>query len=296
MDKLISEIQEIIFSIDPELLPLFNIMEKEARFGRTYIGDDLSKLKSGARILEVGSGITLLSCQLAKEGFSVAALEPLCNGFSAFSTLQKIVFSYAKNNNLPLEIIPIPIEKLDRKKEFDFAFSINVMEHVGDIALTLKAVRQAILPGANYRFICANYFFPYEHHFNIPILLSKSLTKRIFCHRILSNNRMDNPLGVWDSLNWITVPAVRKIVKKLPDTSITFNTGTFEKILLRVVNDPEFSARRSALVKILVHATVTLGLHRLTRWIPETIQPIMDCTLISHNLSKSSLSFQNIDS
>ena len=61
----------------PDLLPLFEIYAAEAAFGRLYIAADVERLEYGAKVLEVGAGSLLLSCQLAREGFFVTALEPL---------------------------------------------------------------------------------------------------------------------------------------------------------------------------------------------------------------------------
>ena len=42
------------------------------------------------------------------------------------------------------------------------------MEHVDDVPLVLRRVMSALRPGAAYRFVCPNYRFPFEPHFDIP--------------------------------------------------------------------------------------------------------------------------------
>jgi SAM-dependent methyltransferase len=221
----------------------------------------------------------LLSCQLAKEGFAVTALEPVADGFSSFRELQEIVLAHARDRGIEPEVLPIPVERLARPNGFDFAYSVNVMEHVGDLALALRAVGRALRPGSEYRFTCANYLFPYEPHFDIPIVVSKALTEKLFRRRIYGNRRVDDAAGLWRSLNWITVPKVARAVGNLPDVSVSFDRSMLGTVLLRVVTDRQFSARRSPLVRGLAKVAIKLGLHRMGKWIPPFMQPVMDCSM-----------------
>jgi SAM-dependent methyltransferase len=263
----------------PHLERLFDVFAQEARVGRAWLAPSLDRLAPGAAILEVGAGLMLLSCQLAKEGFAVTALEPLGEGFSSFSELQKIVLTHAQAQRIAPDILPVPVEQLEREGSFDFAYSVNVMEHVGDFRLALEAVGRAIRPGSEYRFTCANYLFPYEPHFDIPIVFSKLLTEKLFRRRIYGNGRVEDAAGVWNSLNWISVPKVARAVRTLPEVSVSFNRGMLEAVLLRVVNDPEFSSRRSPLIRSVTKCAVKLRLHRLVKWIPPFMQPVMDCSI-----------------
>ena len=52
-----------------------------------------------------------------------------------------------------------------------------------------------------------------------------------------------------------------------------------EAVLLRAVGDREFFARRSPFVRSLAKGAVSLGLHRLGKWIPPFLQPVMDCSM-----------------
>jgi hypothetical protein len=156
---------------------------------------------------------------------------------------------------------------------------MNVMEHAGDFALALKRVACALRPGAEYRFICANYLFPYEPHFDIPIVLSKALTEKLFRRRIYGNRRVGDAAAVWKSLNWITVPKVARAVRNLPDASVSFNRSALESVLLRFIDDLEFCSRRSPFVRSVTKCALKLGLHRLVKWIPPFMQPVMDCSI-----------------
>jgi len=279
IEPLLDDVRDIVRRDAPHLERLLEIFAQEARFGREWLTPSLNRLAPGAAILEVGAGLMLLSCQLAKEGFRVAALEPVGEGFSSFSELQKLVLVYAEKRGIAPEVLPIPVEQLDQDSSFDFAYSINVMEHVGNFAVALERVGRAIRPGCEYRFMCANYLFPYEPHFNIPTLFSKSLTEKLFRRRIHANTRVDDAAGVWKSLNWITVPKVVRAVRNLSGVSVSFDRSMLEAVLLRAVGDREFSERRSPWVRSLAKGAVGLGLHRLGKWIPPFLQPVMDCSM-----------------
>ena len=58
----------------PEMLSVFEIYAAEAMFGRRYISAEIDRLRPEAKILEIGAGSFLLSCQLVREGFKVTAL------------------------------------------------------------------------------------------------------------------------------------------------------------------------------------------------------------------------------
>lgn len=283
IQSLLQEIMDIVQHKAPHLEELFNVFAQEACTGRAWLAENLACLTHGARILEVGAGLMLLSCQLTKEGFAVSSLEPLGDGFSSFIELQKIVLAYAEKNNIMPMVIPIAVEQLTLENEFDFAFSINVMEHVSDVSIALERTIHAIRPGAEYRFICPNYLFPYEPHFNIPIIFSKSLTEKLLRRRIYDNTRVGDPTGLWKSLNWITVSKVLKTVQRMPDVSFYFDRTILKTLLTRVTNDKEFSNRRSPWIRKCAHLIVSLGLHQLVEWIPPIVQPAMDCTIKRKN-------------
>jgi SAM-dependent methyltransferase len=279
IEPLLGDVRSIVRRDAPHLERLLDIFAQEARVGRQWLEPSLNKLAPGAAVLEVGAGLMLLSCELAKEGFRVTALEPVGEGFSSFAELQKLVLAYAGKRGIAPEVLPIPVEQLDWESRFDFAYSINVMEHVGNFALALERVGRAIRPGSEYRFMCANYLFPYEPHFNIPTVFSKSLTEKLFRRRIYGNTRVGDAAGVWKSLNWITVPKVVRATRNMSEVSVSFDRGMLEAVLLRTVGDPEFSERRSPFVRSLAKGAVRLGLHRLVKWIPPFIQPVMDCSM-----------------
>ncbi len=263
----------------PELIDMFDTYAGEARFGRAYIEPNLQQLEAGSSILEIGAGSLILSTQLVREGFKVTALEPIGEGFSHFEQLRALVMEEAATNGFATEMLVIPAEALAIQDRFSFAFSINVMEHVEDVGAVINRVCESLNATGSYRFTCPNYLFPYEPHFNIPTLISKSLTERVFRKKIYGNKAVPDPGGVWNSLNWISVPRVINIARSCNLNNVSFDKKMLSKMLSRALHDPEFASRRSPLIVILISIVVRLHLHKLSNLIPAVMQPVMDCTL-----------------
>ncbi|MDQ6986356.1 MAG: class I SAM-dependent methyltransferase, partial [Mariprofundaceae bacterium] len=82
------------------------------------------------RILEVGSGLCLLSFFLNKEGYNIVALEPALGGFELFEAAKKVISGHF--SSIPLEILECTAQQLDPAAHgrFDLIFSNNVLEHI----------------------------------------------------------------------------------------------------------------------------------------------------------------------
>lgn len=277
LEAWLADVEAAVVARAPDLLPLFGIYGAEARHGRALIASDLQTLPPGACLLEVGAGSMLLSCQLAREGFRVTALEPTASGFSHFSRMQALVLELAQARGIALDIRRQSAESLDEEARFDFAFSINVMEHVDQVEQVLARVSSSLRPGGSYRFTCPNYLFPYEPHFDMPTLFSKRLTERALGRRIRSSTHMPDPQGMWRSLNWITVPQVRSALRRMPGVQVEFRRDQLAEAIERVARDADFAARRSGWMRVLLSAIVGLRLHGLFIWVPVVMQPIIDC-------------------
>lgn len=281
IDDLLGELRAFVAGRAPHLIGLFTTFAQEARFARAWLTQPLAGLAPGATILEVGAGLMLLSCQLRKEGFRVQALEPVGEGFSAFRELQELVLEFAKEHGIHPQVTNTPAEDLVLSGVFDFAFSINVMEHVGDVPRVIERVGISLKPGRTYAFTCPNYLFPYEPHFGIPTLFSRKWTYAVFRRRIQESSRVTDPEGLWRSLNWISVPAIARACRRVaaPRLTCTFDRSLLAVAFERVVRDAEFSARRSPFIRLLASFLVHTRLHWLAKWVPATIQPIISCRI-----------------
>ncbi len=275
----LAEVRAVLARNAPARLPLFEVFAREALFARHWLAPQLASLAPGAAVLEVGAGLMLVSCQLQREGYRVTALEPVGTGFSAFRDLQARVLEVAERaGNVP-RILTTPVESLSSVGDFDLAFSVNVMEHVADVRLALQRIAASLREGAAYCFTCPNYLFPYEPHFNIPILGGKRWTHRAFRRRIEFVERATDGAGLWHSLNWITVPVVRRACRDLPHVRLAFDTRLLSRVLERVVSDPVFAARRPSWLRSLAGLLVSTRLHEGFRLLPAAVQPLIDCRL-----------------
>ncbi len=276
LDALLACIRAYLDSSEPQLRPLFEVMAAEAVFARDWLYDDLAQLPSSAALLEVGGGVFILSCQLASEGFAVTAIEPTGDGFGAFKQLGDIVLALAP---VKPNISRCMAEDFASKERFDFAFSVNVMEHVDSPAEVITRISNVLKTGAKYRFLCPNYIFPYEPHFNIPTSITKHLTWRVMSRRIMSNPRVDDPIGLWQSINWITVAKVRRFAASDPRLTAYFRRTTLVWMLERALDDDEFARRRAPWMISIIRAAVAVRLHYLASYLPAVLQPIMDVSL-----------------
>lgn len=279
LEEWLTDVRASVAAKAPEAMPLFEVYEGEARFGRQFIDRDLTALPHGAAILEVGAGCMLLSCQLVREGFNVTALEPSGSGFSHLSRLRSLVMERAAAMHCMPTVVERRVEGLGVRNGFDYAFSINVMEHVDGIRASLVAICDAVKPGGSSRFTCPNYLFPYEPHFNMPTLLSKTLTGIVMRWRIRAHESMPDAAGVWESLNWINPWTIRRSLADRKDVHIAFDRSAVVRALERLTTDRGFARRRSPVVARVLSWLVESRMHRAFGMFPAAMQPVIDCTL-----------------
>ncbi|MCI5119687.1 MAG: methyltransferase domain-containing protein [Candidatus Electrothrix sp. AUS4] len=205
-----------------------------------------------ARILEVGSGICILSLFLKKEGFDITALEPATAGFSFFSTFQQVFTKHF--NEIALDILPYPA--IDLKEEqvgkFNFIFSYNVIEHIPNPFATLSVLLKVLHNQGMMVHSCPNYSVPYEPHFGIPVLSKfPQLTYLIFFKKISRN------IELWSSLNFITYQEIKKFASH-NNLTVHFQRELLYKIFLRIENDPVFRERHKNFIIMLLFSILRI--------------------------------------
>ena len=277
MDAWLVDVRDFVQRQAPDIAQVLDAYAGEALYGRSYISYDLAALRPGP--LELGAGALLLSCQLAREGFQVTALEPVGRGFSHFDRLHLLVLEFAQSRGHAPAMLRLPAEELAIARQVDFAFSINVMEHVQDFPRVIECVLRSLKPGASYRFTCPNYLFPYEPHFNLFTLFSKSLTMRVRASRIINHPEVADAKEVWNSLNWISVPAVARAVRAVPRAVVVFNRQLLTRTVERMATDPQFAARHTGALRLVLLAILRLRLQTMFAWVPASLQPVMDCVI-----------------
>ena len=259
---------------------MFDTYSEEAIFGRCFIEQDIQSLNIGSRILEVGAGSLLLAYQLVREGFIVSALEPIGQGFSHFGKMRQLIIDSAHEQGYNINLLDMPAESLVEENRYDYAFSINVMEHVKDYDQVIERVSRSLKLGCVYHFTCPNYIFPYEPHFNIPIFPTKNFTFIVFRSKIYGNKNLIDPIGIWDSLNWINVFGVKKSVNKNSDISVKFDTQLLRNTLERVLVDKKFAERRSKWMCVVISWAKRLKVIGAIGRISYILQPSMDCRIL----------------
>jgi 2-polyprenyl-3-methyl-5-hydroxy-6-metoxy-1,4-benzoquinol methylase len=271
--------EQLISNQFPELLNLFLTYQNEALAARRLLHTNLVDLKSGSEILEIGGGIVALATQLASEGFRVTSVEPIGEGFTGISSIMQIFLDIAKEEGLELNLIQAPIEECSFLDNFDFIFSINVMEHLSDPYSVLLQMEDALKPGGTYRFFCPNYDFPYEPHFGKWIFARKNQAfylKPIF----LSASKIDliDSFGLYQSINYLTL---RKLSLFSRENGLSFkiNKNAFHEILIRSIVDSGLQDRHTSLYKAVL-ILEKLGLLRLAKYFPPSFQPIIDISIV----------------
>ena len=279
IDFFIADLRANVLNESEELATLFDTFSEEAIAAYSWLEPNLKNLDNKSKVLEIGAGLMILSCFLVKCGFKVTALEPIGTGFSEFKTLQKLIIDYAVKNNCKPIIETTPIENFKLIKHFDFAFSVNVMEHVKDFSKAIVNAHGALKTNGQYRFSCPNYIFPYEPHFNIATLFNKKLTELVFKDKIYNNRKLEDPAGVWESLNWINVCKISNVVKGIDNATVFFNTKMLSDVILRATTDSVFASRRSKwMIKIAEYA-IKFKLNKLFGFLPASAMPTIDCTI-----------------
>ena len=230
-----------------EFLIAWETYFNEAIWGWQLIQEDIQRLPPASRVLEIGAGPQVLTCKVSSQNVTVTAIEPFGQGFSIMRELGNMVSVIAEEQGLKYDFIETTGESFVKPQYFDFAYSINVMEHVDDVNLVLENVIASLRNGGQYHFVCPNYAFPFEPHFNSLTLLNKKLTDRFLKPRILNYSHNPEAEDLWNSLNWVTVRKIKKWSKTRVDVSVIFSNRALLMYVSRSVSDSTFQNRHPKL-------------------------------------------------
>ena len=95
-----------------------------------------------------------------------------------------------------------------------------------------------------------------------------------------TSTRVVDPAGTWASLNWITVPAVRRICRHQLGVEPVFDRSVFRRFSVRAVTDPAFRQRRGAVTRMTMTALDAIGALALLDLLPAAAQPAMSCRIV----------------
>lgn len=266
-------------NLDPCVAKSIRTYVSEAVFFFDLLWADLSRLPRSATVMDVGSGIGLLALMMRAVGFSVVAVEPESSGFSDMYQFRQIILSHWEG---PVDNIVWVDQRIEDVTDHDvplcdFAVALNVVEHVPRFGEFTAAVLARLAPGGVFRFVCPNYSFPYEPHFNMLTLGGKSLTFKIRKDRIRSST-MSDPLDLWKDLSWPTVSGLRRQLEENA-YSFAFTKQATKHYLVRARVDEGFKMRKRGGIGTVVTSAAIIG-ERLASILPVEALPIVDCRIV----------------
>ena len=262
--------------IPPEIIDPLRTYISEAKFFKNIVTPDVANLISGSYVIEVGSGIGLLSLHLASLGFEVTAFEPQSSGFNQMNAMRSLISENWKPSAPQVEFREASLNQTTQlEKLADYIFAINVIEHVHNFEELITHAVKAKTPEATMRIVCPNYSIPYEPHFNIPIIFTKRITKFIFGHKI-HNSKIPNSDEFWGDLSWPTQKKLKKILKS-KGWNVEFSRDATHEYLNRAFSDSDFIVRKGRIIGSLFKLISVLV--KIVRFVPLAYLPVIDCRI-----------------
>ena len=269
--------------IPPEIIDPLRTYISEAKFFKNIVTPDVANLISGSYVIEVGSGIGLLSLHLASLGFEVTAFEPQSSGFNQMNAMRSLISENWKPSAPQVEFREASLNQTTQlEKLADYIFAINVIEHVHNFEELITHAVKAKTPEATMRIVCPNYSIPYEPHFNIPIIFTKRITKFIFGHKI-HNSKIPDSDEFWGDLSWPTQKKLKKILKS-KGWNVEFSRDATHEYLNRAFSDSDFIVRKGRIIGSLFKLTSVLA--KIVRFVPHAYLPVIDCRISNAKQTK----------
>lgn len=261
----------LLDEIDSGQSRLLRTYVSEAEFFLSVLDSDLRSLEPGSNVVEIGSGVGLLSLLVAERGFRVTSYEPMSAGFGQMRLFRSLLIE-AWDGDLPdVEWRDTNFGESDESPSagYCFAYAINVIEHVPGYESLVKLMYESLSPSGILRIICPNYSFPYEPHFETPTVWSKRLTRRIFEQRIAESD-IASAFDFWEDLSWPTVVKLRHILAPVSDSFVFLRDAT-EAYVVRAREDVVFTRRKPRIIRSIAGVAPLL-----VRAMPVSLLPVID--------------------
>jgi 2-polyprenyl-3-methyl-5-hydroxy-6-metoxy-1,4-benzoquinol methylase len=227
-------------------------------------------VSSDDRVIEIGAGLGLASAFLASCGCDVVAEEPAGVGFDDHASL---IHPIAQALGSDVEVWTIRAEELSPidSGRFSLAFSNNVLEHVGNVHSTIRALAGILEPDGLMVHSCPNYSVPFEPHFGLPLVPGRPRSTA----RLMPSAVRDSEL--WRSLNFVRARDIRTVADDL-GMIVEFRSGALATSIERLLVDDEFRARHRLIGRVAGLITST-GAVEVIRRLPATWSTPMDFVL-----------------
>lgn len=268
---------KILNYLDESNLKYSSLWSAEAKFGFLHLQKKIETMKNNSNILEVGCGSGILLSMLTEDypEHKFSGIEPFFEGFDQLKKLN----SFVKNIGVNLSIESY--EKHSPNKKYDLIYCVNVFEHVKDWRHFICWASANLNHSGTFLVLCPNYGFPYESHFQIPVIVNKNLTYKIFKKHIQNFEKKNDYIGMWESINFVKKKEVQKFInqkKKFLNFEMNDDINIIDNILNRVKHDQEFRKRQSFIGKIAV-LLKKIGILSLIKLTPNYI-PYMKISFI----------------
>lgn len=225
-------------------------------------------------VVDVGSGIGLFGRLIATLGVRVTCLEPASEEFTDVIEMSEIIDQAWTSYSVQVDF------RRERLTDFarqglrgDFYTCINVIEHVPSYEDLLGEIIYEVGDSGHAYIVFPNYSFPYEPHFSIPTLGSKTLTQRFLSKAIGANrHQLQNPWRFWSNLSWPTYRKTLRVIRT-SGANYKFSRDTFLSYFSRL-SDERFLSRKGVGFRIIRRFEAT-G-QWLGRFIPLMILPVID--------------------
>lgn len=217
----------------------------ESKFGLLTIKKYCRELQKGDNVLEIGCGsgilLSILSSKYADLSFE--GIEPFNDGFTSLKSLNSLI------KDSGVDVLNISYENLSKTKKYDLIFCINVFEHIEDWKDFLFIVTNLLKKNGKLIILCANYAFPYEHHFSIPIIINKNFTHTLFRRYIDDYEKSINLIGLWKSLNFVKKSKVVDYFNSINQNQFSFldDISIIDLMINRILSDEEFKKRQGGI-------------------------------------------------
>jgi len=244
----------------------------EAEFGFGCLSEYCKKIRKNSKVLEVGCGSGILLAMLTQkfDGLMFEGIEPFGSGFNSLLELKELNM-IVKDNNISIK--NVSYEKFNARIKYDLIYCVNVFEHLNDWRKFLLVATEWLSKDGKIVILCPNYGFPYESHFNIPVIINKSLTFSIFKKSIIRQEKDMRIEGTWKSLNLVKKKEVLHFIKSKPSLELFDDISIIDIIIKRFMDNREFRERQRLMGVIAVFVQ-KIGLLKILKLFP-TILPYM---------------------